>query len=461
MSARSALLKHLRVNVRTMPRNINLSSSVGLSFNVLRRLFSVEVRGSFLDKSEVTDRVIYVVKHFQKVDPSKVTPTAHFQKDLGLDSLDTVEIVMALEEEFGFEIPDNEADKISSIALADDAVPSSTLGSGGGARGSSFSYTIPSRKSFSKSDLKATLLPSVAVVYVDLLLYCLTVRLFERLNVTPGENGPLLVLVVYLVWEKNEIFQILMAGGAVGSHQIGKRLKGRLVCSSILLGSDEGIQITKGQNYPIKKDLQCETDKMTHFYTFILRPHASYSILVDNRERDSGSIYTDWNILPPRKMKDVKAKKDDREYIEDPNEIKPEGYDSIPLVIHDPNAEEVSLFWLIFPFDMQKINNQNYNGKWRTPWIDNPEFEDDPHLDVLKPIKYVGIEIWQVKASSLFDNDLICDDPDYAKQVVEEVFSNREAEKEAFEAAEKVRKAQEEEDNCSPLDVDDMGHILI
>ena len=65
----------------------------------------------------------------------------------------------------------------------------------------------------------------------------------------------------------------------------------------------------QGQNYPIKKDLQCETDKLTHFYTFILRPDASYSVLVDNRERESGSMYTDWDILPPRKIKDVHAKK--------------------------------------------------------------------------------------------------------------------------------------------------------
>lgn len=65
----------------------------------------------------------------------------------------------------------------------------------------------------------------------------------------------------------------------------------------------------QGQNYPIKKDLQCETDKLTHFYTFVLRPDATYSILVDNRERDSGSMYSDWDIFPPRKIKDVKAKK--------------------------------------------------------------------------------------------------------------------------------------------------------
>lgn len=119
MAARSVLLKYLRVPVRPLPQSPNAPFSLSSSFNnFFRRNFSEEVRGTFLDKSEVTDRVINVVKNFQKVDSSKVTPNAHFQKDLGLDSLDTVEIVMALEEEFGFEIPDNEADKINSVDMA-------------------------------------------------------------------------------------------------------------------------------------------------------------------------------------------------------------------------------------------------------------------------------------------------------------------------------------------------------
>lgn len=58
------------------------------------------------------------------LDLFQVTPNAHFQNDLGLDSLDSVEIVMAFEEEFGFEIPDNEADKINSINLAVDFIVS-------------------------------------------------------------------------------------------------------------------------------------------------------------------------------------------------------------------------------------------------------------------------------------------------------------------------------------------------
>ncbi|OIT30450.1 acyl carrier protein 2, mitochondrial [Nicotiana attenuata] len=106
-------------------QNYNQRRLIGVAFTqVFRRHFSEEVSGSFLDKSEVTDRVINCVKNFQKVDPSKVTPNAHFQNDLGLDSLDTVEVVMALEEEFGFEIPDNEADKINSINLAVDFIAS-------------------------------------------------------------------------------------------------------------------------------------------------------------------------------------------------------------------------------------------------------------------------------------------------------------------------------------------------
>lgn len=47
-----------------------------------------------------------------------MNPGASFQKDLGLDSLDTVELVMALEEEFAIEIPDSEADKILSCGEA-------------------------------------------------------------------------------------------------------------------------------------------------------------------------------------------------------------------------------------------------------------------------------------------------------------------------------------------------------
>lgn len=70
---------------------------------------------SFLDRKEVTERVLAVLKGFEKVDAAKLNPAAHFSNDLGLDSLDAVEVCMALEEEFCISIPDAEAEKILSV----------------------------------------------------------------------------------------------------------------------------------------------------------------------------------------------------------------------------------------------------------------------------------------------------------------------------------------------------------
>lgn len=64
-----------------------------------------------------------------------------------------------------------------------------------------------------------------------------------------------------------------------------------------------------GENHLIKKEVLCETDQLTHLYTFIIRPDATFSILVDNVEKHTGSLYSDWNFLPPKKIKDPEAKK--------------------------------------------------------------------------------------------------------------------------------------------------------
>jgi acyl carrier protein len=65
--------------------------------------------------SDVADRVKKIVVEHLGVDEGKVTENASFVDDLGADSLDTVELVMAFEEEFGCEIPDDAAEKITTV----------------------------------------------------------------------------------------------------------------------------------------------------------------------------------------------------------------------------------------------------------------------------------------------------------------------------------------------------------
>ncbi|RYR16605.1 hypothetical protein Ahy_B04g073638 isoform C [Arachis hypogaea] len=165
---------------------------------------------------------------------------------------------------------------------------------------------------------------------------------------------------------------------------------------------------------------------------------ASYSVLIDNRERDSGSILktgTEGNTLKTLMMSNL------RDMIQSQplktrmkRKMVSGGHQKYQIRHTKDHGKE------------RKSRTLTTKGSGKTPWIGNPEFEDDPDLYVLKPIQYVGIEVWQVKGGSVFDNILICDDPDYARQVVDEVFANREIEKEAFEEAEKVRKAKEEEE---------------
>lgn len=63
----------------------------------------------------VAERVKEIIVEQLGVNPEQVTPDASFIEDLGADSLDTVEMVMAFEEEFGAEIPDEEAEKLQKV----------------------------------------------------------------------------------------------------------------------------------------------------------------------------------------------------------------------------------------------------------------------------------------------------------------------------------------------------------
>ena len=77
----------------------------------------------------IAEKVKSIIVEQLGAKPEEVTPTASFVNDLGADSLDTVELVMALEEEFGVEIPDEDAEKIVTVEDAIKYIEKKSTGS--------------------------------------------------------------------------------------------------------------------------------------------------------------------------------------------------------------------------------------------------------------------------------------------------------------------------------------------
>jgi acyl carrier protein len=86
------------------------------------------VQGRAVNMSSIEQRVIDIVAEQLGVEKEKITRDSHFVNDLGADSLDTVELVMELEEEFDINIPDDAADKIQTVGQAIEHIEKASAG---------------------------------------------------------------------------------------------------------------------------------------------------------------------------------------------------------------------------------------------------------------------------------------------------------------------------------------------
>jgi calreticulin len=222
----------------------------------------------------------------------------------------------------------------------------------------------------------------------------------------------------------------------------------------------------KGKNHLIKKEIKAESDEFTHLYTLILHPDNTYKVEIDGTEVASGSLAEDWDLLPPKEIKDPKASKPadwvDEKLIPDPNDKKPEGWDDIPKEIPDPAAtkpedwdDELDGEWerplIANPeykgeWTPKMIDNPAYKGEWVHPLVPNPDYYEDSNLYLYESNKYVGFDIWQVKAGTIFDNIIVTDDIAEARKFAELTNKTKEGEKKMFDKQEEERKAKEEEE---------------
>ncbi|KAI5739199.1 hypothetical protein M8J77_016227 [Diaphorina citri] len=246
--------------------------------------------------------------------------------------------------------------------------------------------------------------------------------------------------------------------------------------------------ITEKHHKAIKPSVNLYSNESPHLYTLVLYPDNKYAVYIDNELNIEGHLLDEGTfnppINPPKEIVDVNDKKpatwDEREKIPDPEVTKPEDWDEDepyeiedveahkpdgwlsdePKLIPDPSAvkpadwdEEMDGEWeapqienplcvdapgcgpwtvpLIKnpkfkgKWSPPMINNPNYNGKWAPRMIPNPEYYHDAEPFKLFPIGAVGIEIWTMSENVYFDNIIITESLDEAKQFAEATFKQK------------------------------------
>ncbi|XP_056600239.1 calreticulin 3b [Triplophysa dalaica] len=223
----------------------------------------------------------------------------------------------------------------------------------------------------------------------------------------------------------------------------------------------------KGKNHLIKKEIKCKDDELTHLYTLILNPDQTYEVKIDNEKVESGSLEEDWDLLPPKKIKDPNAKKpedwDDRAKIDDESDTKPEDWDK-PENVPDPDSMKPEDWdvdmdgeWepAMIPnpeykgeWKPKQIDNPNYKGVWIHPEIDNPEYTEDTEIYKFENIGVIGLDLWQVKAGTIFDSFLITDDVKAAEDFGNETWgATKGPEKKMKEEQDEKKRKEDEEKN--------------
>lgn len=233
----------------------------------------------------------------------------------------------------------------------------------------------------------------------------------------------------------------------------------------------------KGENLLWKKEPRYPDDKLTHVYTVVVHADNTYEFYLDQEKKESGKLEEDWKFLKPQEIDDPSDKKPsdwvDDAQMDDPEDKKPEDYDSQPKEIADPNAEKPD-DWDVEEdgeWEAPMVPNPKYQGEWRPKRIPNPAYKgvwapkqianpdyvaDEKLYLIQKPITRVGIDVWQVKSGSIFDNIIIGDDLEEVNAIIDKTWkATKDAEKAAFDAKEAAAKKEEATEEPAAADDDE------
>merc|ERR1712110_611233 len=232
----------------------------------------------------------------------------------------------------------------------------------------------------------------------------------------------------------------------------------------------------KGKNVLKKSDLayKQENEGTSHLYRMTLKPDNTVSVEIDEEEIYKGSIKDDWEVLAPKEISDPADKKPDdwvdTSMMDDPEDKKPDDWTEEKRIV-DADAkqpedwdEEEDGEWEAPMIDnpafkgewmVKRISNPAYKGIWEAKKIDNPEYVDDDKIYKYDDFGFIGLDLWQVKGGTIFDNFIITDDKaeaDNFAKMWKELSEHEKAEKKKEDDSKKTEDKKKEDDDDDDAD---------
>merc|ERR1712032_472437 len=180
-----------------------------------------------------------------------------------------------------------------------------------------------------------------------------------------------------------------------------------------------------------------------------VKPDNTVKVEVDQSEIYSGNMKDDWELLKPKIIPDPEDKKPgdwvDTSMMDDPEDAKPDDWVTEKRIVDaeakkpDDWDDEEDGEW-----EAPMKDNAEYKGDWKAKKIDNPEYVDDDAVYKYADFGFIGFDLWQVKAETIFDNIIITDDVAEADTFAAKWKKLNDVEKEKKKEEDGKKKAEEE-----------------